>query len=238
MHWYIQFRDPARPAQPDLFEWAGGIPALTRMTRMLYESLLPADDLLAPAFVDLPPDAAQREAAWLAAAFGGPQSHGATALAGRDLTPEQRRRWVALADQAADRAGLPGDAAFRASLAGFLDWAARAPAASTGQVPSWDWSPAGRPDPSEGQADAAQPTVTLPGPEETVGFAAHIRPLFRDHDRTSMLFAFDLASFDDVRQHAPEILERLRNGTMPCDGAWPQSWTEVFARWTESGLQP
>ena len=46
MHWYVQFRDPARPADPTLFEWAGGLPALIRMTRMLYESLLPADDLL------------------------------------------------------------------------------------------------------------------------------------------------------------------------------------------------
>ena len=48
-----------------------------------------------------------------------------------------------------------------------------------------------------------------------------------------MRFAFDLWSRDEVRQHATEILQRLRDGTMPCDGAWPQSWTEVFARWTE-----
>jgi hypothetical protein len=41
-----------------------------------------------------------------------------------------------------------------------------------------------------------------------------------------------------VHQHAAEILERLRNGTMPCDGAWPQAWTKVFARWSESGFQP
>ena len=94
MHWYIQFRDPAPPADPTLFEWAGGLPALTRMTRMLYEKLVPADDLLAAAFADLPPGAAEREAAWLAAAFGGPAVRptrdGATALAGRDLSPRQR----------------------------------------------------------------------------------------------------------------------------------------------------
>ncbi len=73
MHWYVKFRDPARPADPTLFEWAGGLPALTRMTRMLYENLLPADDLLAKEFADLPPGAPQREAAWLAEAFGGPR---------------------------------------------------------------------------------------------------------------------------------------------------------------------
>src|SRR5262249_27989657 len=154
----------ARTADPTLFEWAGGLPALTRMTRMLYESLLPADDLLAPAFADLPPGAPQREAAWLAEAFGGPQLHGATALAGRGPTPAQRRRWGALAVRAADRVGLPGDPAFRAALAGFLDWASRAPIGPTGEVPSWEWGPAGRPGTSEEQAGASQPSVALPGP--------------------------------------------------------------------------
>jgi CDGSH-type Zn-finger protein/truncated hemoglobin YjbI/ferredoxin len=238
MHWYVQFRDPAPAADPTLFEWAGGLPALTRMTRMLYESLLPADGLLAPAFAGLPPGAPQREAAWLAEAFGGPQQHGATALAGRDLTPAQRARWAALAVRAADQAGLPGDPAFRAALAGFLDFVSRAPVRSSDDVPSWDWGPGGRPDTSEERVGASQPSVTLPGPDETVGFEAHIRPLFRERDRASMRFAFDLWSRNDVQQHATEILQRLRNGTMPCDGAWPQSWTEVFARWAASGFQP
>ena len=240
MHWYIQFRDPAPAADPTLFEWAGGWPALTRMTRMLYESLLPGDDLLAAAFADLPPDAPQREVAWLAEAFGGPQRQGATALAGRDLSPAQRARWAELAVRAADEAGLPDDPAFRAAFGGFLDFVSRAPVGTAGDVPRWDWGPGGRPDTSQEHAEAAasQPSVVLPGPEDTVGFEAHIRPLFRERDRTSMRFAFDLWSRDDVQQHATEILQRLRDGTMPCDGTWPQSWTEAFARWAESGFQP
>lgn len=96
----------------------------------------------------------------------------------------------------------------------------------------------GRPDTSEEPAGASQPSITLPRPDEAVRFEAHIRPLFRERDRTSMRFAFDLWSRDDVQRYAAEILERLRNGTMPCDGAWPQSWTEVFRRWAESGFQP
>ena len=78
----------------------------------------------------------------------------------------------------------------------------------------------------------------MPGPDETVSFAAHIKPLFREHDRQSMSFAFDLWSRDDVQAHAAEILERLGDGTMPCDGAWPPGQVEVFKRWTESGCQP
>jgi hypothetical protein len=50
-----------------------------------------------------------------------------------------------------------------------------------------------------------------------------------------MLFAFDLWSRDDVRGQAAGILERLSDGTMPCDGAWPEAQIKLFKRWTESG---
>ena len=55
MHWYAGFRDPVRVGEPTLFEWAGGLPALTRMTRLLYEKHVPADDLLAPLFATMAP---------------------------------------------------------------------------------------------------------------------------------------------------------------------------------------
>ena len=83
-----------------------------------------------------------------------------------------------------------------------------------------------------------QEAIPLPGPDETVSFEANIKPLFREHDRQSMSFAFDLWSYDDDRAHAAEILEHLENGSMPCDGAWPAARVEVFKRWTESGFQP
>ena len=78
----------------------------------------------------------------------------------------------------------------------------------------------------------------MPGPDETVSFEANIKPLFREHDRKSMAFAFDLWSEADVQAHAADILGRLQNGTMPCDGAWPAEKVEVFHRWTETGFQP
>ena len=71
-----------------------------------------------------------------------------------------------------------------------------------------------------------------------MSFEAHIKPLFREHDRQSMTFAFDLWSYADVKAHAAGILERLVNGTMPCDGAWPPEKIEVFQRWTESASPP
>jgi hypothetical protein len=80
--------------------------------------------------------------------------------------------------------------------------------------------------------------VTFPGPDEPMSFAAHIKPLFRQRDRQSMSFAFDLWSFDDVRGRAAEILSRLRDGSMPCDAAWPEAKIELFQRWASTGLQP
>ena len=55
-----------------------------------------------------------------------------------------------------------------------------------------------------------------------LSFERDVRPMFRERDRDSMLKAFDLWSHSDVRTHQDAILERLRNGTMPCDGAWPR----------------
>jgi CDGSH-type Zn-finger protein/truncated hemoglobin YjbI len=235
MHWYVEFRDPVRApgAEPTLFEWAGGLPALTRMTRLLYETHVPADDLLAPVFATMAPGLPEREAALMAAAFGGPAA--GSGAARQDLTEPQWARWVALAIRAADEAKLPADPGFRAALGSYLEWSSRA---GDTMPPPWDWGPAGPP--SEEPAPAAESTeeVTLPGPDEAVSFKAHIRPLFREHDRTSMSFAFDLWSPDDVHEHAADILERLRNGSMPCDGEWPAEKIEVFARWTETGFQP
>ncbi len=70
---------------------------------------------------------------------------------------------------------------------------------------------------------------------EQFGFEQDIKPLFRDRDRQSMKWAFDLGSYDDVAQNSSAILERLRNGTMPCDGAWPDEQVELFQRWVDAG---
>ena len=73
---------------------------------------------------------------------------------------------------------------------------------------------------------------------EPVGFEIDVKPLFRERDRSSMEFAFDLWSADDVSENADAILDRLQAGTMPCDGAWPQAQVDLFARWVASGKAP
>ena len=72
---------------------------------------------------------------------------------------------------------------------------------------------------------------------DSPSFEADVKPLFREGDRRSMEFAFDLWSYDDVGQNADAILGRLRNGSMPCDGAWPDEQVERFQRWIDAGKQ-
>ena len=47
--------------------------------------------------------------------------------------------------------------------------------------------------------------------------------------------AFDLWSHDDVAANSDAILGRLRDGSMPCDGAWPEEQVALFQRWIEAG---
>ena len=54
--------------------------------------------------------------------------------------------------------------------------------------------------------------------DQDVTYGRDIRPLFRDGDVESMSFAFDLSSYEDVRDNAEATYDRLDGGTMPCDG--------------------
>jgi hypothetical protein len=78
--------------------------------------------------------------------------------------------------------------------------------------------------------------MDLPDEREAVSFAAHIKELFRERDQKSMKYAFDLWSYEDVKAHAQPIVERLRAGTMPCDGAWPVENIDAFQRWIDGGM--
>jgi len=48
--------------------------------------------------------------------------------------------------------------------------------------------------------------------------------------------AFDLWSHHEVAQNSTAILERLRDGTMPCDGAWPDEQVSTFQNWIDAGM--
>ena len=110
-------------------------------------------------------------------------------------------------------------------------------------MPRWDWTTAAGPPGSRisglaTESEANEPETPLPAEGDDVTFAAHIKSLFRASDRKSMSFVFDLWSFDDVRKHAEQIAQRLRDGTMPCDGAWPPDRVQLFLDWLNGGTRP
>ena len=70
----------------------------------------------------------------------------------------------------------------------------------------------------------------------TPGFAQDIKPLFREEDRDAMDYIFDLWDYNDVCTYAKDILERLTEGSMPCDGEWPEEQITQFQRWIEVGM--
>jgi hypothetical protein len=73
---------------------------------------------------------------------------------------------------------------------------------------------------------------------DEISFDADIKPLFREKDRDSMRRAFDLWSHADVQTHSAAIAGRLKDGSMPCDGAWPPDQVGLFERWIEQGKRP
>ena len=256
MHWYADFHDPPPPEQATLFQWAGGFPALLRLTRRFYEVHVPQDPLLSGLFSRMSPDHPERVASWIGQVFGGPPAYSErygeydrmiSQHLDKALTPEQRARWVTLLARSADDVGLPADAEFRAAFTAYLEWGSRIALENSQPgvhppphmpVPRWWWACDAYPwTRAHATADVApeQPPIELPAPDEPLSYEAHIKPLFRERDRNSMRFAFDLWSHSDVTAHADAILERLEAGTMPCDGAWPPEQVAVLRRWIDAG---
>jgi hypothetical protein len=66
-------------------------------------------------------------------------------------------------------------------------------------------------------------------------FAKDIKPLFRESDRTAMLSAFDLWSYDDVSSNSDRILAAVAAGSMPCDGPWSDERVDLLRRWVDGG---
>ena len=48
-----------------------------------------------------------------------------------------------------------------------------------------------------------------------------------------MNFAFDLSEYDDVKANAQGILDRLTDGSMPCDAPWSADQIALFREWMD-----
>jgi hypothetical protein len=68
-------------------------------------------------------------------------------------------------------------------------------------------------------------------------FEHDIRPLFRPEDVRTMDFILDLSSYDEVRDNAELIYERIEDGTMPCDIRWPPEQLLLLRQWIDGGMK-
>jgi hypothetical protein len=71
-----------------------------------------------------------------------------------------------------------------------------------------------------------------------MSFINDVKPLFREEDRDTMDFAFDLWSYDDVKTNAALILERIEDGSMPCDETWGEDKIQTLRDWIAEGCPP
>lgn len=116
-----------------LYEYAGGLPALTEVARATHERCLADPELNHPfAHADLHPEHVERLAAYWAEVLGGPPLFTDTCgdhsgvlrmHAGNGDMDDLGRRFVACFVAAMDDAGLPKDHEFRAALGSYMEWA-------------------------------------------------------------------------------------------------------------------
>lgn len=84
----------------------------------------------------------------------------------------------------------------------------------------------------------------MTGSTPPVSFAADIRGLFNDVDVQHMSWFCDLSKYEDVRDNADDILDRLTrtgHGMMPpssSGGPWPPEQIELFRQWKDGGCAP
>lgn len=147
---------------PSLFEWAGGLPALERLTERFYRNVA-HDPVLAPVFAHMDEHHPRFVAQFLAEVLGGPAAystergghpHMVRAHLGRHLDETQRRRWFDLLLTTADEVGLPSDPEFRSALVGYLEWGSRLAVLNSrdgviaddhAPMPRWGWGEPGGP---------------------------------------------------------------------------------------------
>jgi hemoglobin len=141
-----------------LYAHAGGREALRRFIDAFYASVL-ADPLLQPLFGAGRPEHVDQLTAFDAECFGGPDDFSRTmggfahlidVHRGLRIREDQRQRFVELYLTAADTAGLPADAPFRAALRSHVEFGSRVAMQNSHartdeelhplrEVPLWQW---------------------------------------------------------------------------------------------------
>ncbi len=150
------------PNVPTLFEWAGGMPALERLTERFYARVR-VDPILGEIFAHMDAHHPRFVAQFLAEVLGGPQEytnergghpHMIRQHLDRHLTDAQRKAWLGLLLDTADEVGMPSDPEFRSAIIAYLEWRSRlavinsqngAAPDENAPMPRWGWGVPGGP---------------------------------------------------------------------------------------------
>lgn len=152
----------SRPV-PTLYDWAGGATALNRLTEVFYDKVLD-DPLLEPVFRNMDEGHPEHVASFIGEVFGGPPTYSANHGGHREmiahhlnrhLDEPQRRRWIELLVESADRIGLPDDPEFRSAFMAYIEWGTRLARMNSNlepgfepaeePMPQWGWGVPGGP---------------------------------------------------------------------------------------------
>lgn len=143
-------------ATPTLYDWIGGIDALSHLTEAFYRRVR-VDDLLGLIFERMDPAHPRHVAEFLAEVLGGPplysQGHGGHPEMvrhhlNRHLSEPLRRRWINLLLDTYTDLGLPSDPEFASALVSYLEWGSRLavinsqPGVTVSEhapMPQWGW---------------------------------------------------------------------------------------------------
>ncbi len=144
---------------PTLYDWAGGMPALARLTEAFYRKVK-ADELLGPVFAQMDSRHPQFVAQFIAEVFGGPAEYSAQRGGHphmihqhleKHLSEPKRKRWVSLLLETADEVGLPDDPEFRSAFVSYIEWGTRIAVINSQPgvqveaeqpMPKWGWGEA------------------------------------------------------------------------------------------------
>ena len=156
--------DAIAEAMPSLAEWLGGRDVLRRLTERFYAKVTD-DPILESVFAGIDAHHARHVADFLTEVLGGGEAY--TKDGGshvgmimrhlhRNITEEQRARWVARMIETANEIGMPSDAAFSEAFAAYLDWGSRLAVINSADgvpppdapmpMPRWGWGPTKKPD--------------------------------------------------------------------------------------------
>lgn len=148
-----------QPVTETLYEHAGGDAGLHRLEELFYRKAL-ADPVLSKVFPERVPTHVDHLTWFTAESFGGPGrfsrevgfQHLISVHRHRQITDEQRDRFIELYLQALDEAGLPDDGPFREAVREHVEFGARVAQQNSWaatdaelhpirEVPIWRWAP-------------------------------------------------------------------------------------------------